>query len=119
MLRAGQDPCFQSALCFQSRTMHSMILFYESLPLNSFPFSSCTLLADIQKYTAIMQEVFGALQGGEMPMQLSEIPLLGSILIMLREIRDETELQPSGQSQCSKTSSVGLVAKLTILVFIC
>lgn len=77
------------------------------------------MLADIQKYTAIMQEVFGALQGGEMPMQLSEIPLLGSILIMLREIRDETELQPSGQSQCSKTSSVGLVAKLTILVFIC
>lgn len=49
------------------------------------------------KYTAIMQEVFGALQGREMPMQLSGIPLLGNTLIMLREMRwdkPETELQP-------------------------
>lgn len=59
----------------------------------------------ISKYIAIVQEMFGALQDEEIPVQLFEVPLLGNISIMLKEVRDENSLS----SQCYKTSKAELI----------
>lgn len=89
VLRAGQDPRFQSVLCFQSRIMHSTILFYESLPLSSFLFSSCTLLADIQSVQQLCRRCLVPCRVGRCP--CSSLGFL--FLIVLREIRDKTSLR--------------------------
>jgi len=47
-----------------------------------------------------MQEIFGALQDADSPMQLSEVPLLGNIsVIMFKERRDETSLRLNDSHQ--------------------
>lgn len=108
-------PCFQSVLCFQSRITHSTILFYEPLPLNSFLFSGCTLLAGIQSMEPWYRRCLGPCRGGDAHAALWDSSLWEYFNNAQRNKRwdkPETVLQPSGQSQCSKRSSVGLVANL-------
>lgn len=51
-----------------------------------------------------MQELLSALQDGEMSTKSSDIPHLGKLLFMLREINDETRLRLNNSLEVSSQS---------------
>lgn len=59
--------------------------------------------------------MFSALQDGEIPVKCSEVPLLGKLSVMLKEVSDETSLRLNDSfqvsSQSCKTSNIVLTDK--------